>query len=266
MWWTRLPWGWGLSELGPREYGNRNAPIPPGDPRNILPSELNNPAIEPVARRYAELRYQLMPYTYTLAREARDTGLPLMRPLWLHYPARRTCARSRHAVPVGTRPADRSGLHEGRGVSRRVPAEGHWYDWWTNERAAGGRTRQSRGRSRHHADLRPRGGDHPRRSRSPAHWRSRSTDPTTLRIYPGASGQFTLYEDDGISQEYLAGRATWTRIAWDDPARRVTIEPRPPAGPTNVVAGRTFRVLLLPEGTSRDVTYVGRRVEVAVGK
>jgi alpha-glucosidase (family GH31 glycosyl hydrolase) len=43
-------------------------------------------AIEPVAKKYAKLRYQLMPYTYTLAREAYDTGMPLMRALWLYYP------------------------------------------------------------------------------------------------------------------------------------------------------------------------------------
>ena len=42
--------------------------------------------IEPIARKYSELRYQLMPYTYTLAWEARTAGLPLMRALWLHYP------------------------------------------------------------------------------------------------------------------------------------------------------------------------------------
>ena len=85
-WWTRLPWGWGLSDMGPRENNNTNAPVPPDDRRNILQSEMNNPAIEPVAKKYSELRYQLMPYTYTLAWEARDAGLPLMRAMWLHYP------------------------------------------------------------------------------------------------------------------------------------------------------------------------------------
>src|SRR6187455_3041898 len=35
-WWTRLPWGWGLSDMGPREYDNKNTPIPADDPRNVL--------------------------------------------------------------------------------------------------------------------------------------------------------------------------------------------------------------------------------------
>src|SRR6185295_8433841 len=85
-WWMRLPWGWGLNDMGPRENNNTNAPIPPDDRRNILQSELNNPAIEPVAKKYSELRYQLMPYTYTLAWQARAAGLPLMRAMWVHDP------------------------------------------------------------------------------------------------------------------------------------------------------------------------------------
>ena len=42
-------------------------------------SELHNPEIEPICKRYLTLRYQLLPYTYTAARQAHDTGLPLMR-------------------------------------------------------------------------------------------------------------------------------------------------------------------------------------------
>ena len=38
------------------------------------------------------------------------------------------------------------------------------------------------------------------------------TEPTTLRVYRGADGEFTLYDDDGISQDYLRGTGTWTRI------------------------------------------------------
>ena len=42
--------------------------------------------IEAICRHYIELRYRLMPYTYTLAWQAHHTGLPLMRPLVLNYP------------------------------------------------------------------------------------------------------------------------------------------------------------------------------------
>ena len=42
--------------------------------------------VEAICRQYAELRYRLLPYTYTLAWQAHVLGLPLMRPLVLNYP------------------------------------------------------------------------------------------------------------------------------------------------------------------------------------
>jgi len=260
-WWTRLPWGWGLSDMGPREYDSSNAPIPPDDRRNILPSEMNNPAIEPIARKYAELRYQLLPYTYTLAWEARATGLPLMRAMWLHYPddprarglgTQYMWGRDLLVAPVFTKGA----------TSREVylPA-GDWYDWWTNEKSAGGAS-VTRAVDLGTMPLYVRAGaivpfDPVRQYTSQP-----VTAPTTLRIYTGADGQFTLYADDGISQEYLRARGTWIRMRWNDRARQLTLEPGAPKGATNLSTTRTFRVLLLPAGTTKDVTYEGRKVTI----
>jgi len=265
VWWMRLPWGWGGSELGPLEYGNRNAPIPPADPRNILTSELNNPAIEPVARRYAELRYELMPYTYTLAREARDTGLPLMRPLWLHYPgdergrglgSQYLWGRDLLVAPVFTKGATSRAVY--------LP-EGLWYDWWTNARETGGRT-VTRAVDIATMPIYVRAGAIVPVDPVRQHTGEAVTEPTTLRVYAGASGAFTLYEDDGISQQYLAGRVSRTRITWDDSARRLMLEPGAPAGGKSAGGRRVFRVLVLPEGTARAVTYEGRRVQVTIGR
>lgn len=261
VWWTRLPWGWGLDDRGPQEYGNNNAAIPPDDRRNILLSEMNNPAIEPVVKKYAELRYQLLPYTYSLAWEARDSGMPLMRSMWLHYPADTRArglgnqfmwGRDLLIAPVFTKGAS----------SRQVylPA-GEWYDWWTNDKSVGGRdvTRQ--------VDL----ATMPIYVRAGAivpvdpvrqYTSERVSEPTTLRIYGGADGEYTLYEDDGISQDYLKARGTWTRMTWNDGSKRFTLEPGAPKGATNATARRTFRVVLLPEGTTKDVTYTGTRVQI----
>jgi alpha-glucosidase/alpha-D-xyloside xylohydrolase len=261
VWWLRLPWGWGGSERGPLEYGNNNQAPPPGDPRHILDSELNNPAIEPVARRYAELRYQLMPYTYTLAWQARTSGLPLMRAMWLHYPADAT-ARGLGDQYMWGRDLLVAPVYEKGATSRDVylPA-GDWYDWWTNARISGGRT-VTRGVDLATMPIYARAGSIIPVDPVRQYTAEPVTDPTTLKVFPGASGDFTLYDDDGASQEYLTGRGTWTRIAWNDAAREVTLEPNPPAGAVNVAAPRRFRILL-PDGTARDVTYEGRRVVVA---
>lgn len=86
--------------------------------------------------------------------------------------------------------------------------------------------------------------------------------PTIVRIYRGANGTFTLYEDDGISQEYLERKSSWTRMIWDDSRRHLTIEPGAPRGADNLVRPRSFEARLIPDGVSKEVKYAGRPVIV----
>jgi alpha-glucosidase (family GH31 glycosyl hydrolase) len=261
-WWTRLPWGWGQSELGPRETSNTNTATADDDRRLPLLSELNNKAIEPVAKRFAELRYALMPYTYTLARQARDVGMPLMRAMWLHYPDDPK-VRGMGSQYLWGRDLLIAPVFEEGATSRDVylPA-GDWYDWWTGERTAGAR-------------MTPRAVD---LATMPIFVRAGSiipvdpvrqyvyekvSEPTTLRVYPGADGEFTLYEDDGISQEYLQGKGTWTRLTWNDRTRRLTIAPQAPQRSTSEASPREFRVMLMTDGTAKSVRYSGRATTVA---
>jgi alpha-glucosidase/alpha-D-xyloside xylohydrolase len=252
IWRLHLPWGWGLSEMG---FHEGQKVVPPQ-------SEMNNPSIEPIFRKYDDLRYQLIPYTYTLAREAHDTGLPLMRALWLHYP------RDERARAVGDeylwgRDLLVAPVYSRGATSRDVYLpKGDWYDWWTHEKQAGGQavTRQ--------VDL----ATMPIYVRAGAiipvdpvrqYMAQKVDEPTTLQLFRGADGSFTMYEDDGTSLDYLKDRGTWTRFTWDDAAKRLTIEPAPPAGATNVDRGpRIFRVRTLPDGATKTVRYSGERVEV----
>jgi alpha-glucosidase/alpha-D-xyloside xylohydrolase len=247
--------------MGPRENNNTNAPIPPDDRRNILQSEMNNPAIEPVARTYDELRYQLLPYTYTLAWEARSAGLPLMRALGLHYPndsaSRATGDEFLWGRDLLIAPVYRKGA-----ASRDVYLPpGEWYDWWTNAKAAGGRT-ISRAVDLSTMPIFVRAGaivpvDPVRQYTSQP-----LAEPTTIRVYRGANGQYTLYEDDGVSQDYLRARGGWVRLTWHDRDGRLTLEPGAPAGATNTIGTRSFQVVTVPDGARGAVTYVGTRTTV----
>jgi alpha-glucosidase/alpha-D-xyloside xylohydrolase len=259
-WQTRLPWGWGLKDMGPRESNNTNTPVKGEDQRGILVSELNNKAIEPIAKKYAELRYQLIPYTYTLAWQARATGMPLMRAMWLHYPDDQRARAAGNQYLWGRdlliAPVFRKGA-EARDVY--LP-RGDWYDWWTSAKMTGGQT-VSRKLDLATMPIYVRAGaiipfDPVRQYTGEA-----TTEPTTLRIYRGADGDFTLYEDDGASQEYLKGKGTWIRLRWNDRNRELTVEPAAPQSATNVVAPRVFNVVILPEGTMASLKYAGKAVK-----
>jgi alpha-glucosidase/alpha-D-xyloside xylohydrolase len=88
------------------------------------------------------------------------------------------------------------------------------------------------------------------------------TEPTTLRIYPGADGNFTLYEDDGTTLDYLKGKATWIHMTWNDKTRTLTLSPGAPSGSVNQPVHRTFQVRLMTGESSRTVKYDGGVVNV----
>jgi len=189
--------------------------------------------------------------------------MPLMRSLWLHYPddlqahAVKTeylWGRDLLIAPVFTRDATSRDVY--------LPAGEDWYDWWSDERHAGGRT------VRRVVDL----ATMPIFARAGAiipfdpvrqYMDQQVDEPTTIKVFTGADGGFTMYDDDGTSLDYLQNRGTWTRMVWDDGSRTLTIEPGAPTGATNLPAGeRTFVVELLPAAQTRTVRYSGSRITV----
>jgi alpha-glucosidase/alpha-D-xyloside xylohydrolase len=215
-WHLHEPWGWNTGETGPVE----SRPTPD-------PSELHNAAVEPICQKYLDLRYQLMPYTYTITREAHDTGLPLMRALWLQYPD------DPQAVKLGDeylwgRDLLVAPVLEKAAKARRVylPA-GTWFDWWTNEKLAGPRWIE-RTVDLETMPIYVRAGAIIPLDPVRQYTAQPMSEPTMLRVYPGADGTFTLYDDDGQSLGYLHDAdptMVWIRFRWDDKARRLTIEP-----------------------------------------
>jgi len=251
IWRLRVPWGWGLADYGDTE-GQNNPP-----PKE----EMNNQAIEPVCRTYANLRYQLIPYTYTLAAESRETGLPFMRSMWLHYPADEK-ARGLGDQYLWGRDMLIAPVYKKGATSRDVylPA-GQWYDWWTNAKLDGGKT------ITREVDL----ATMPLYVRAGAiipfdpvrqYLEQEVTDPTTIRVFAGADGNYRWYEDDGKSQEYLNGKFAWTNLKWNDAAKQLTIT-RDNAAGTLEAKPRKLVVELLPAGTKKEIDYNGQNASVA---
>ena len=83
--------------------------------------------------------------------------------------------------------------------------------------------------------------------------------PTTIKIFTGSNGRFTLYEDDGTSLEYLQGVGRWTGFPMgSETERTLTIQPDPPAGAVNKFIERELILELRPEGKTRRVRLTGR--------
>ncbi|MBR5391384.1 MAG: DUF5110 domain-containing protein [Prevotella sp.] len=85
-------------------------------------------------------------------------------------------------------------------------------------------------------------------------------DNLEIRVYPGADGQFTLYEDEGDSYNYEKGVYSTITFQWNDRTRTLTIGARQGSYP-GMLQKRQF-TLVLPDGTTKTVSYDGTEVVV----
>jgi alpha-glucosidase (family GH31 glycosyl hydrolase) len=214
-WKLRLPWGWNTGEYGPTEiaeYGS-HAGLPD-------PSELHNAQVEPICRKYLDLRYRLLPYTYSLVRESHDAGLPIMRALWIHYPDDpRAVARGDEYLwgkDILVAPVTEKGA-----ASRSVYLPpGEWFDFWTEEKVQGGRE-ISRPVDLATLPLYVRSGAILPLGPSKQFALQGDSQPLSLVVYPGRNGEFVLYEDDGETFNYRQGEMMWLGFRWDERRRRL---------------------------------------------
>jgi len=254
-WHLRLPWGWNTGELGVSEVANYT-----GGAANPDESELHNAAVEPICRRYLELRYRMMPYLYSVVRECCQTGMPIMRALWLHYPDDRA-AVNRGDEYLWGRDILMAPVTEPGAKSRRLYLpRGAWYDFWTGEKLDGGREVE-RPVDLQTTPLYVRAGAIIPSGPVRQYTGEKVDGPLTLQIYPGADGSFLLYEDDGRTFNFRQGEWMGVEAAWNDRQRRLTL--RLAAGSRMLAPQeRAIEVRLTAEKLIRRVTFSGRPVEL----
>jgi alpha-D-xyloside xylohydrolase len=176
---------------------------------------------EPILEKYLRLRYQLMPYIYSLGYKTWQTGAPFMRALPLDFPGDSNVADLRDEYMFG--PAFLVAPVTEQGATSRpvyLPAGADWYNFWTNERFHGGQTITVAAP----IDTLPlfvRAG-----SILPLGAPVESTHEVQaiakLRVYPGADADFTIFSDDGTTYAYEQGAGSVTRLHWDEASRKLS--------------------------------------------
>jgi alpha-D-xyloside xylohydrolase len=178
---------------------------------------------EPILEKYLRLRYQLMPYIYSLGYKTWLTGAPIMRALAMDFPGDQRVADIGDEYMLG--PAFLVAPVTEQGATSRevyLPAGTDWYNFWTGERVKGGMKIMV---------------DAPIDT-IPLFVRAGSIVPlgsavestheaqkiAKVRVYPGGDGDFTLFSDDGETYAYENGGGTVTRLHWDDTSRKLSHE------------------------------------------
>jgi alpha-D-xyloside xylohydrolase len=220
---------------------------------------------------YDRLRYRLAPYVYTLAGDTYHRDGTIMRGLVMDFPADARVRNIDDEFLFG--PAFLvAPVTEFRARTRKVylPAGTRWYVFETGEAFDGGRKIDAA------APL----------SRMPLFVRAGSIVPTgpaiewmgekpqapiTIDVFTGADGSFSLYEDDGLTNDYAKGAFSRIPIRWDDKAGMLTIGDRSGSF-KGMVAERTFRVRYISGAGAKPadfdappdqtVSYAGQAVVV----
>lgn len=197
---------------------------------------------EAICRRFIELRYRLMPYTYTLAWQAHRDGLPMMRPLVLNYPD------DPRVWDLGTQflwgndllvaPVIRAGATHWPVYLPR----GTWHDFWTHQ-VYHGPCAATVAAPLDRLPLFVRGGAIIPLALVVQYDGAAELTAVTLLIYPEGISGFTLYEDDGATQRYCDGAYAETAIGCAADAGGLTCTIAAPAGDATLIPPHRIYIL-----------------------
>jgi alpha-D-xyloside xylohydrolase len=224
--------------------------------------------------KFDRLRYRMLPYVYSLAGAVTQRAGTILRPLVMDF---RTDTTAREiadqymfgpaflVAPVTTYKATTRSVY--------LPATpGGWYLFWTGAPAAGGATISAPApfdampvyvRA---GAIVPMGPDLQYTGEKPA-------DPITLYVYAGADGAFTLYEDQGTTNDYENAAFSEIPLQWNDATKTLTFGERKGTF-TGMLPSRTFQVVRIAAGKAvgypstaapdKTVNYTGAATAIAL--
>jgi alpha-glucosidase/alpha-D-xyloside xylohydrolase len=252
-WKLRLPWGWNTGEYGPEEYDGRR--LVPG----TLPdkSELHNAEVEPICKAFLELRYRLLPYLYSAVRETHETGMPVMRALWLHYPTDPRAVVRGDEYLWGRDILVAPVVEKGAASRTLYLPQGTWYDFWTGSAIAGG-DEITRPVDLKTMPLYVRAGAIIPMGPVKQHTEQAPDEPLTLTVYPGADGSAVIYEDDGLSFAYHEGEQHKVAAIWHDREKRLVLKLDQRSKSTAPAPlARKIAIKIATTGATRDTVFNG---------
>jgi len=219
---------------------------------------------------YDRLRYRLMPYIYSMGWMVTSAGYTPMRALAMDFQADPRALNVGDQFMFGPAILVNPVTEPGADTRRMYLPKTTWYDFWTGRTQAGGTTiATSAPLDRMPLFVRagsivPMGPDLQYAAEKPA-------DPIELRVYRGADGAFTLYEDENDGYNYEKGVYATIPIEWKEATKTLTIGERKGKFP-GMLERRTFRIVFVNENhgagiepivqADKTVTYIGQALSV----
>ena len=257
-------------------------------PREIWQFGKKGEPVYDAIEKQIRLRYRLLPYLYSTAWQVTSNNDSYMRPLFADFAQDKTVwnmtdefmfGRSILAAPI-VEPQyteekiirtdamtgwDRKDNSDGETVGhvdwtaaktavKYLPKGTTWYDYWTNKPYKGGQ-RVTITTTFDRVPMFVRAGSILPLGPEMQYVGEKSWDHLELRVYPGADGSFTLYEDEGDNYNYEKGAYSVIQFSWNEKTRTLSIGNRQGRYP-GMLQNRQFTVVL-PDGKQQTVHYDG---------
>lgn len=213
--------------------------------------------VENEVRTYLDLRYRLLPYIYSQAAEVTFRGSTLMRPLVMDFANDEQALAQKYEYMFGSAflvaPVLDAGVTRWPVYAPQTP--GGWYNFWTSTAVSSATTTVIDAPIAQipllvrAGSIVPIGPVEQYAGQIPA-------EDLELRVYPGADGDFTLYEDEGTNYNYERGMRSTIHFHWDDRNRKLVIGRREGKFP-GMLESRNFKVDLVGSGIIHQLSYHG---------
>jgi len=259
-------------------------------PREIYQFGNKGDKIYDAIEKSIRLRYNLLPYIYAVAWDVTSHQSSMMRALMMDFPNDKQAldvndeymfGKSLLVCPV-TEPLyirkntqDKDSVYvedfsQIRNTTLYLPSGTLWYDFWTGEKLTGGQTVNKETP----LDIIPlyvKAGSILPVGPKVGYAAEKQWDNLEIRIYEGANGKFTLYEDENDNYNYEKGVYATISFNWDDSKKILTISDRQGTFP-GILAERKFNIVRVTENKATGMTitekfdqvihYTGRKVTV----
>jgi len=232
--------------------------------------------------KFINLRYRLLPYIYSTSWQVTSSASSMMRALVMDFASDKKVfdinneylfGKSILVSPV-TEPLYTVNKKEGstsdfsvvKNSKTYLPAGTEWYDFWSGVKRQGGQEVE-RPTPMDIIPLYIKAGTilplGPQ-----VQYANQKQDPTEIRIYPGANGEFILYDDEKDNYNYEKGQYATIDLKWDDAAKTLTISDRKGEF-SGMLKNRIFNVVVVSEKVGvglnpaekmKSVKYSGKKL------
>jgi alpha-D-xyloside xylohydrolase len=251
-------------------------------PREIYQFGKKGDRVYDVIEKYINLRYRLLPYIYTVSWDVTANQSTMMRALVMDFPGDRNAldindqymfGKSILVCPVTTPMYSKETDEDFSTIKSRelyLPSGTDWIDFWTGEKLKGGQ----KVKKEVPLDIMPlyiKSGSIIPFGPEVQYATEKKWDNLELRIYEGANGSLTLYEDENDNYNYEKGMFSTITLKWDNTNRILTIGNRTGTFP-GMLNERNFRIVVVSvnKGTGSGlsvkydaiVNYKGEKMSV----